>query len=59
MILHGSYNAANRQFVLVPEASLHVGDETRLLATMTGLLVASVIGLLFATGGRLGEAEAS
>lgn len=59
VILHGSYNAANRQFVLVPEASLHGGDETRLLATMTGLLVASVIGLLFATRGRLGKAEAS
>jgi membrane protease YdiL (CAAX protease family) len=59
VILHGSYNAANRQFVLVPEASLQGGDETRLLAVMTGLLVASVIGLQFATGGRLGKAEAS
>lgn len=59
MILHGSYNAANRQFVLVPEASLQGGDETRLLATMTGLLVASVIGLLFASGGRLGQADRS
>ena len=28
-------NAANRQFVLAPEVSLHGGDETRLLAIMT------------------------
>lgn len=55
IILHGGYNAANKQFVLVPQDSLHGADGSKLLLIMTGLLVASVVILLAVTGGRLGR----
>lgn len=55
ILLHGGYNAANARLILVPEDSLHGGDERQLLFVMTGLLVISVLLLLVATGGRLGK----
>ncbi len=54
ILLHGGYNAANHVFIFVPIDALHGPDELRLLITMTGLLVASVLVLLVATKGRLG-----
>jgi membrane protease YdiL (CAAX protease family) len=57
ILLHGGYNAANARFVLVPDESLHGGDERQLLFVMTGLLVLSVASLVAATGGRLGGAN--
>lgn len=54
ILLHGGYNAANARFVLVPEESLHDGDERTLLFVMTGLLMASVAALLVTTRTRLG-----
>jgi hypothetical protein len=57
VLLHGGYNAANHVFIFVPLDTLHGPDEFRLLIIMTSLLIASVVALIIATKGRLGQAH--
>jgi membrane protease YdiL (CAAX protease family) len=58
VLLHGGYNAANNLFIFVPFDTLHGPEEFRLLVIMTTLLLISVVGLIVATKGRLGCANA-
>jgi len=54
ILLHASYNAANRLFMVVPETALQGSSYQLLLILMTMTLIASVVGLLIATKGQLG-----
>lgn len=53
-LFHASYNAANGLLLLVPEQALRGSTYQFVLVLMTTVLVASVVGLLLATRGRLG-----
>lgn len=56
-ILHASYNAANGLLFLVPDEVLRGRSYQLVLTLMTAVLMASVVGLLVATKGRLGASR--
>ena len=55
ILLHAGYNTSNGLLVLVPADRMHGAAETVLLPIMTGVVIASVLLLLAATRGRLGQ----
>ncbi|PSN20550.1 CPBP family intramembrane metalloprotease [filamentous cyanobacterium CCP5] len=58
ILLHASYNAANGLLILIPDEALRGSSYQVLLILMTAVLIASVVGLLIHTKGRLGLSQA-